>query len=94
MFRDEARLATLMRHANVVRVLDVVEVEGELLIVLDYIDSVSLSMLRHAAGAGLPLPVIVRIVADPLAGLHAAHEATACAASRSGSCSCRRSSGP
>jgi eukaryotic-like serine/threonine-protein kinase len=79
MFRDEARLAALIRHPNVVRVLDVAEVGGELLIVLDYIDSVSLAALLAAAratGERLPLPIIVRVIADALAGLHAAHEAT------------------
>jgi hypothetical protein len=79
MFRDEARLAALVRHANVARLLDVCEVDGELLIVLDYLESVSLSGLEHAAraaGERLPIPIAVRVLADALAGLHAAHEAT------------------
>ena len=79
MFRDEARLAALVRHPNVVRVLEVAEIEGELLIVLDYVESVSLAALEHAAraaGERVPVPIVARVLADALAGLHAAHEAT------------------
>jgi tRNA A-37 threonylcarbamoyl transferase component Bud32 len=79
MFQDEARMAALVRHPNVVRVLDVVETEGELLMVLDYVESVSLSALLWAMREGdepLPLGVTVRILADVLSGLHAAHETT------------------
>ena len=79
MFRDEARIAALIRHPNVVRVLDVVEHDGELLIVLDYIESVSLAALgqtARSAGERLPAPIVARVLADALAGLHAAHEAT------------------
>jgi serine/threonine protein kinase len=78
MFRDEARVASLVRHPNVVHLLDVIDSDGELLLVLEYIESVPLSLLLrevHAAGARLPVAVSVRIVADLLAGLHAAHEA-------------------
>src|SRR5262249_42736573 len=77
MFEDEARVAALVRHPNVVRMLDIVETEGELLLVLDYPESVSLASLLRAAraeGAELAPPVVVRILADALAGLHAAHE--------------------
>src|SRR5690349_2187671 len=37
MFLDEARVAGQLSHAGVVPVRDVVEVEGELLLVLDYV---------------------------------------------------------
>ncbi len=77
MFQDEARLASLIRHPNVARLLDVIEENGELVLVLEYIESVSLSTLqRHvtAAGETLPPAVASRLVADILLGLHAAHE--------------------
>ncbi len=77
MFRDEARVASLIRHPNVVSVADVVEGEGELFLVMDYVESAALSTLWRAAaerGERLPPAVAVRIVADTLAGLHAAHE--------------------
>ena len=54
--------------------LDVVDRDGELLIVLDYIESVPMSALLGAAradGERLPVPIVVRVLADALAGLHA-----------------------
>jgi eukaryotic-like serine/threonine-protein kinase len=77
MFHDEARLASQIRHPNVVRLLDVLDDDGELLLVLEYIESISLSALvRRVAAAGerLTPAVASRIVADALLGLHAAHE--------------------
>jgi serine/threonine-protein kinase len=79
MFRDEARVAALIRHPNIVPMLDVVETEGELCLVFDYVESVSLAQLSRIArerGICLPPPIVARIVSDVLAGLHAAHEAT------------------
>ena len=79
MFRDEARIAALIRHPNVVAVSDVVEADGELLLVMEYVEGSSLSTLRGAArevGVTFPLGVCTRIAYDALAGLHAAHEAT------------------
>ena len=78
MLIDEARLTSLIRHPNVVSALDVVEDEGELALVLDYVESVSLAELRDATRAKahpMPPAVACRIMADALAGLHAAHEA-------------------
>jgi serine/threonine-protein kinase len=78
MFCDEARVASLVRHPNVAQLLDVVDWDGELLIVLEYVESVSLALIQRRAtefGARLPVPVALRIVCDMLAGLHAAHEA-------------------
>jgi serine/threonine protein kinase len=77
MFHDEARLASQIRHPNVVRLLDVIDDDGELLLVLEYIESISLSALVRrvgAAGERLTPAVASRIVADALLGLHAAHE--------------------
>jgi serine/threonine-protein kinase len=78
MFRDEARISATIRHPNVVPVTDVVESDGELFIVLDYVESLSLSALLKAAASRaqrIPPPVLVRVMGDTLAGLHAAHEA-------------------
>ena len=73
----EARLASMIHHANVVDVRDV-EIDGESIsLVMDYIEGASLGELLVAcANAGKPLPprVAVRIAVDALAGLHAAHE--------------------
>jgi serine/threonine-protein kinase len=76
MFRDEARVCSTIRHPNVVPVIDVVESDGELYLVLEYVESLSLAaLLRAAAGERLPPAVASRILSDALAGLHAAHEA-------------------
>jgi serine/threonine-protein kinase len=78
MFRDEARICATIRHPNVVPVTDVVEADKELFLVLDYVESLSLSALLTGAldrGERLPPPILSRIFADTLAGLHAAHEA-------------------
>src|SRR5262249_48102220 len=78
MFRDEARLASLVRHPNVVSVDDVVEAEGELFRVSPYIESMPRAALLDRAKREKPTAppaVIARIVADALAGLQGAHEA-------------------
>lgn len=78
MFLDEARLAARIRHPNVVPTLDVVASRGELFLVLEYVQGESLSRLVRclkARGARIPLTISVRVMADVLQGLHAAHEA-------------------
>ncbi len=79
MFRDEARVCSTIRHPNVIALVDVVEADNELFLVLEYVESLSLSQLITAArdvrNEPLPAAVIARILADALAGLHAAHEA-------------------
>ncbi len=45
MFLDEARLAARIRHPNVVPTLDVVATQGELFLVMDYVQGESLSRL-------------------------------------------------
>jgi serine/threonine-protein kinase len=73
----EARLASMIHHANVVDVRDV-EIEGDSIsLVMDYIEGASLGDLVVAASRKtelLPVRVCVRIALDALAGLHAAHE--------------------
>jgi serine/threonine protein kinase len=79
MFLDEARLAARIRHPNVVQTVDVVALEGELFLVMDYVQGESLGRLLRAArtkNERLPLPVVSAIVCGALHGLHAAHEAT------------------
>lgn len=78
MFRDEARVAAQIHHPNVVPVIDVVEWQGELLLVMEYVDSTSLATLLKVirrAKQLVPPPIVVKSIADTLAGLHAAHEA-------------------
>jgi serine/threonine-protein kinase len=77
MFVDEANLTARIRHPNVVPTLDIVSSATRLLIVMEYVEGVSLSVLLRAARAQnrkLPVPVVVTIMKDLLEGLHAAHE--------------------
>ena len=79
MFLDEARLAARIRHPNVVSTLDVVAIEGELFVVMEYVPGDSLARLLQGArerGEGVPLPVAASIMVGVLHGLHAAHEAS------------------
>lgn len=83
-FLDEARLAARVRHVNVVSTLDVVAEMGELLIVMEYVASLSLAgVLAHpgvrfgeTGAPRIPLPVVSAVMIDVLEGLHAAHTAT------------------
>jgi serine/threonine-protein kinase len=77
MFVDEARLASRIRHPNVVPTLDVVSDEGELLVVMEYVAGETLAKAMRAAGPSGPVaPSIASAIAiGLLLGLHAAHEA-------------------
>ncbi len=78
MFMDEARLASRIRHPNVVSILDVAALHGELLLIMDYIAGESLARLigsERRRGSRIPHDIVVRILSDTLAGLHAAHNA-------------------
>jgi eukaryotic-like serine/threonine-protein kinase len=76
MFLDEARLSSLVKHPNIVHVIDVAEEAGELFLIMEYVESVSLAqLLRALKGALIPPALVSRIVHDVLSGLAAAHEA-------------------
>jgi serine/threonine protein kinase len=77
MFLDEARLVARISHPNVVPTLDVVAEDGELLLVMEYVQGESLGRLVRAAQAtgGVPSAVASAIFIGVLEGLHAAHEA-------------------
>jgi hypothetical protein len=75
MFLDEARLAGLVRHPNVVSVVDVGADERGPFLVMEYVEGVPASDLIEAAGdRPLPMEVCLRIARDAAEGLHAAHE--------------------
>lgn len=78
MFLDEARLVGRIRHPNVVPTLDVVALEGEIFIVMEYVAGEAFSKLVKTAWTkGIPIPprVAASIVSSVLHGLHAAHQA-------------------
>ncbi len=78
MFMDEARLAARIEHPNVVPMLDVAMLEGELLLVMEYVEGESLARLLQRAdeqSERVPLPIVASVITGILHGLHAAHEA-------------------
>src|ERR1700679_2233737 len=57
MFLDEARVAARIRHPSVVQTLDVVAMDRELFLVMDFVQGESLSrLLRAAAGRNEHIP--------------------------------------
>ncbi len=75
MFLDEARIAGLVRHPNVVSVLDVGhDAEGPYL-VMEWVEGVSVAqLLAQRSAHPLPVDVCLRVAAQVADGLHAAHE--------------------
>lgn len=79
MLIDEARLAARIRHPNVVVTLDVVALDRELLVVMEYVHGESLSRLLRAANrqnVQVPPRIATAVLSQALYGLHAAHDAT------------------
>jgi serine/threonine protein kinase len=77
MFLDEARLAAGIHHPNVVPILEVHANPVGYYLVMEYIEGDTLArLLARSASKGqrLPVPIVLRILLDTLAGLHAAHE--------------------
>jgi serine/threonine-protein kinase len=79
MLLDEARLAAGISHPNVVSTLDVVTADGEIFLVMDYIEGDSLSHLvrfTRRAQALVEPAIVSGVMSGALYGLHAAHTAT------------------
>jgi len=79
MLLDEARLVARIQHPHVVSILDVVEHDGELLLIMEYVAGVSLAELVQAAAerdTPIPRSVALRIMTQVLGALDAAHTAT------------------
>ena len=77
MFLDEARLASRLKHPNVIQTLDVVADEREVFLVMEFVLGESLeALMPKLDGRPIPLPVVSAIVCNVLEGLHGAHDAT------------------
>ena len=79
LFLTEADVGQMLRHENVVSVLDAGEVDGRYFLVMEYVDGIDAE--RCIADAWrqetpIPRPVALRIAVDALRGLHFAHELT------------------
>lgn len=79
MFLNEARIAGRLDHANVVQVFDLGQDGDQFFLAMELLDGRSLSEVRKSTSRRsypLPLAFGLKVLADALAGLHYAHEAT------------------
>ncbi|HNS97895.1 MAG TPA: serine/threonine-protein kinase [Polyangiaceae bacterium] len=77
MFLDEAQIAALIHHPNVVEIMDLGEQDGILFQVMEYVDGESLATVlrtQNKKKERIPLEIAVQIIIDACRGLHAAHE--------------------
>jgi len=76
MLRREAAIAASMDHPNCVRIDELEEIEGELLLSMELLYGVDAAELvrrvAHPSG-GVPAPVALRVAVDALRGLHHVH---------------------
>jgi serine/threonine-protein kinase len=78
MFLDEARLAAMFHHPNLIQIYELGEVDGLLCMIMEYVRGVSLSELNkraHTLGqASLAPGLAARILAQACEGLQYAHD--------------------
>jgi len=76
MFLDEARIAACLKHPNVVHLYDVGRENNVAYLAMEYIfgrDLLEIGNRLNFLGRPFPLPVLMKIMSDVLAGLHYAH---------------------
>ncbi|HYO55651.1 protein kinase domain-containing protein [Archangium sp.] len=79
MFRDEARLAAMLAHPNIVQSQGLGFTEGCYYICMEYLAGEDFSTTVRTAsfrGEYVPVPLVLRVLADAARGLHFAHEFT------------------
>src|SRR5690606_2327543 len=76
MFLSEARLSARLNHPNVVQVSEVVESGETVMLIMEYLDGMSLAETYLAAPTGFSLAMRLRVLCEVLLGLHYAHELT------------------
>jgi len=77
MFDDEAKIAAQLRHANIVQIFELGDVEGTPYIAMEYVEGKNLRDLTRALQSkGLQLTVeqTLFIMSETLRGLHFAHQ--------------------
>ncbi len=73
LFWNEARLAAMLTHPNIVQLYELGEVEGEHFIAMEYVPGITAGhLLRHSAA--LPPALAAHICAQALRGLQYAHQ--------------------
>ena len=72
MFSEEARLASLLTHSNIISVYDFTQDgEGRPMIAMELVEGKDMDALRSSGP--IPLPVIIYVIAEVLRGLGYAH---------------------
>ena len=74
--RDEARLLGRLRHKNILRVEDLVEVDGQTAIIMEYVDGLDLKQLvdaLHERRQRVPAKVALQITLEAASALEAAY---------------------
>ena len=76
MFLEEASLAARIHHPNVAMTLDLGEDDGDLYMVMEWVDGEPLTVIFRQAQERKPLPleIAVNLIGQACEGLHAAHE--------------------
>ncbi len=76
MMLEEARIASLIHHPNVVQTIELGEQGGTLFLVMEWVDGEPLGSIfaRAKERGGMPLRIACSLIAQTLCGLHAAHE--------------------
>lgn len=73
--RDEARLLGLLRHRNIIDVMDLTRLDGRVAIVMEYVEAVDTKLLirvLHDRGASMPVAVALQIIGQAASALDAA----------------------
>jgi eukaryotic-like serine/threonine-protein kinase len=73
-FRREAVLCARLNHPNIVQVFEVHEDTTTPMMVMEYVDGITLSQVLTRADGRLPLRLHVHVIIQALAGLHYFHE--------------------
>jgi serine/threonine-protein kinase len=74
--RDEARLLARLRHKNILRVEDLSEIDGQLAIIMEFVDGLDLKQLVEALskrGQRVPARAALQIAAEAASALEAAY---------------------
>ena len=83
MFLDEARIAAMLQHANLVHIYDAGQADDEFFIAMEHLDGADLHTVHRVLsergpgadnGQAIPLQHAIFIVNSVAAGLHYAHE--------------------
>ena len=76
MFLQEARIAALLDHPNIVQIFELGKQQNNYFIVMEYVEGLSLSRLIRAVGGPLPIPIAIQIACGVAEGLQFAHNKT------------------